>query len=101
MFNSLSTFHTNYVGPGDVDTYCHRLPSGLYVELALTSEPEFGFVVSILNEAYKPAISHWDDHVYDEQCDAFQTLEEALSYANSLAKRWETQTHHTIHGPTL
>jgi hypothetical protein len=97
--NSLSDFHTNFTGPNDDDIYCHRLSSGLYLELAIGTEPHFPFTVSILNEAYKPGVSHWDDHVYDWECDAFETLENAFTYANTLAKRWETQTHHTIHGP--
>ena len=101
LINSLSDFHTNFTDSNNSDVYCHRLPSGLYIELAITTEDHFKFSVSILNEAYKPNVSHWDDHVYDFECDAFETLENALTYANTLAKRWETQTHHTIHGPKL
>jgi hypothetical protein len=95
IFNSTADFYTAI---GD-NYFCHRLPSNLFIELEISSEDEFNHVVSVLNEDYKPGVSHWDDHVYDTYTNAFNTLPEALAFANVLAKHWSTTAHGTTHGP--
>ena len=100
LINSLSDFHTSY-NSHNTQIYLTRLDSNLFLELSITEYPEFPIVVSILNAAYKPLISQWDDHVFDETSDAFNTLDQALTYANQLAKYWSDKTHANPHGPKL
>ena len=100
LINSLSDFHTSYDSK-NTQIFLTRLDSNLFLELGISNEPHFNFVVSILNAAYKPLISEWDDHVFDETSDAFNTLNEALTYANQLAKYWSDKTHANPHGPQL
>ena len=97
-FNSLSDFHTSYETE-NTQIYLTRLDSNLFLELSITNIPDFPFVVSILNAAYKPLISHWDDHVFDETSNAFSDLNEALTYANELSSYWSDTTHARPHGP--
>ena len=100
LINSLSDFHTSYQTK-NAQIYITRLDSSLFIELAITNEPEFPFVVSILNAAYKPLISDWNDHVFDETSDAFNDLNEALTYTNQLVKHWSHTTYSHPHGPRL